>query len=99
MPPRRRPVKSSEPAVQHHLHPNQFLESFLSYLEAEPSVTCEAGPGIRGSGSTHTLEDQRRIHPTEGEVVAHHSAHIRLPYLALHVVERRATRVDLAEIK
>lgn len=35
MPPRRRPVKSSESVVQHHLHPNQFLDSFLSYLEAE----------------------------------------------------------------
>lgn len=35
MPPRRRPVKSSPSAAQTHLHPQQFVEPFLSYLEAE----------------------------------------------------------------
>lgn len=35
MPPRRRPRNQAESSAIHHLHPAQFLESFLSYLEAE----------------------------------------------------------------
>lgn len=35
MPPRRRPAKHSETVTQVHLHPNQFVEPFLAYLEAE----------------------------------------------------------------
>ncbi|MEW4487957.1 site-specific tyrosine recombinase XerD [Thalassoglobus sp. JC818] len=35
MPPRRRPQQSAPSSVEHHLHPSQFVDAFLSYLQAE----------------------------------------------------------------
>lgn len=35
MPPRRRPPKSGSEPVRQHLHPGEFVTSFLAYLEAE----------------------------------------------------------------
>ncbi|MBT5018128.1 site-specific tyrosine recombinase XerD [Planctomicrobium sp.] len=47
MPPRRRPTKKSGSSEIHHLHPNQFLESFLSYLEAECGMSLNTVKAYR----------------------------------------------------
>lgn len=47
MPPRRRPVKTSASAAQHHLHPNQFVDAFLSYLEAECGMSINTVKAYR----------------------------------------------------
>src|SRR5207247_2763684 len=44
-------------------------------------------------------EDERRVHATEGEVVAHDVALGEAPALAAHVVELGAARVDLVEVQ
>ena len=47
MPPRRRPQKSAEASVVHHLHPRQFVAPFLSYLEAECGMSTNTVKAYR----------------------------------------------------
>src|SRR5262249_59113070 len=44
-------------------------------------------------------EQERRVDAAEGEVVAHHELDLARARLALHVVERRAARVELVEVQ
>lgn len=47
MPPRRRPQKPAETQIEHHLHARQFVEPFLSYLEAECGMSINTVKAYR----------------------------------------------------